>query len=78
MKPKKTQTEAAQKKKPVVDLDNEATVQLLELGQSKKKKKIRQIGIATAIILVGVISCFVIYPNMNSGARSIRAAEKAM
>ena len=65
-------------KKPVVDLDNEATVQLLELGQSKKKKKIRQIGIATAIILVGIISCFVIYPNMNSGARSIRAAEKAM
>ena len=65
-------------KKPVVDLDNEATVQLLELGQSKKKKKIRQIGIATAIILVGIISCFVIYPNMNSGARSVRAAEKAM
>lgn len=78
MKPKKNQKEAAQKKKPAVDLDNEATVQLLELGQSKKKKKIRQIGIATAIILVGIISCFVIYPNMNSGARSIRAAEKAM
>lgn len=78
MKPKKNQKEAAQKKKPVVDLDNEATVQLLELGQSKKKKKIRQIGIATAIILVGIISCFVIYPNMNSGARSVRAAEKAM
>lgn len=78
MKPKKNQKEAAQKKKPVVDLDNEATVQLLELGQSKKKKKIRQIGIATAIVLVGIISCFVIYPNMNSGARSVRAAEKAM
>ena len=67
-----------QKKKPAVDLDNEATVQLLELGQSKKKKKIRQMGIAAAIILVGIIFCFVIYPNMNSGARSVRAAEKAM
>ena len=78
MKPKKDQKEATQKKKPAVDLDNEATVQLLELGQSKKKKKIRQIGIAAAIILAGIISCFVIYPNMNSGARSVRAAEKAM
>lgn len=78
MKAKKNQKEAAQKKKPAVDLDNEATVQLLELGQSKKKKKIRQMGIAAAIILVGIISCFVIYPNMNSGARSVRAAEKAM
>ena len=67
-----------QKKKPAVDLDNESTVQLLELGQSKKKKKTRQMGIAAAIILVGIISCFVIYPNMNSGARSVRAAEKAM
>ena len=78
MKAKKNQKEAAQKKKPAVDLDNEATVQLLELGQSKKKKKIRQMGIAAAIILVGIIFCFVIYPNMNSGARSVRAAEKAM
>ena len=67
-----------QKNKPAVDLDNEETVQLLELGQSKKKKKKRQMGIAAAIILVGIISCFVIYPNMNSGARSVRAAEKAM
>lgn len=78
MKPKKKSKGSRAEKKPVVDLDNEATVQLLELGQSKKKKKIRQIGIATAIILVGIISCFVIYPNMNSGARSVRAAEKAM
>ena len=67
-----------QKNKPAVDLDNEETVQLLELGQSKKKKKNRQMGIAAAIILVGIISCFVIYPKMNSGARSVRAAEKAM
>ena len=67
-----------QKNKPAVDLDNEETVQLLELGQSKKKKKKRHMGIAVAIILVGIISCFVIYPNMNSGARSVRAAEKAM
>lgn len=78
MKPKKKSKGSRAEKKPVVDLDNEATVQLLELGQSKKKKKIWQIGIATAIILVGIISCFVIYPNMNSGARSVRAAEKAM